>query len=399
MNLFKSLTQRQEIDDHLNKVRQQSKHRFHDISLIFDEMLESKEIVEKYSLRNSPLAIIGIGGSSLGARVMTQLEGLHSSNIIFFDSLDPSALSKGMERLETDKSTNFLLVSKSGATLESLCIANELISKLNLSKKDISERFLALTSAEKSPLKSFCSQYDVACYKIPDSIGGRYSIFSKVGLIPYMAAGGTLISNSSLKKLEMRALESALKWTNLALTSFDNEKWISLFWTYSDSYLELCKWSQQLWAESLGKKLNLSGESAKRSSSPFFCSGTNDQHSILQQFIEGEDDKLFVFINESAETNYTEVKNHFTENSSLDGVSPRKLRDLMFTATSKSLIEAGKDCITIELENKMESIFEFCFSLELAVATIASYHNIDAFNQPGVEASKIITKQLLRSGR
>src|SRR5690606_26695517 len=155
------------------------------------------------------------------------------------------------------------------------------------------------------------------------------------------------------------------KFCNQMLVSFENNEWVTIFWSYSESLKTFGQWFQQLWAESLAKKITLESKSAPRVSTPLMLLGSNDQHSMLQQVMEGERDKFVIFLRSFRE-----------ENSGI------KLKDILFSnyeflknkemgviyqaqcmGTQKALEEQGVHSVTLHLtkfnENELGAMFLF----------------------------------------
>lgn len=237
--------------------------------------------------------VLGTGGSSLGGQALTAIPGA-SSRCLFIANIDPY----GFQQLLTPCSpeqTGVLVVSKSGHTSETLMQ----VQTLDTLWPGWQRRARVLTDPNPSPLRAWAEQHSVKIYDHAP-VGGRYSVFSSVGLIP------AALSGVEVKTLRSAALATFQDFaTNLPpknsvlLVAKQNIEWMQkglnmlILWVYADALVPWAAWYAQLWAESLGKK-TVDGVSV--GSTPVVARGTLDQHSQLQLYLDGPEDKAWVVL-------------------------------------------------------------------------------------------------------
>ena len=348
------------------------------------------------------MIVLGIGGSSLGGRVIKEaLKTKTDRQLIFWDNVDPVSIDSQLECLKNDLSKIcWALISKSGNTIETLTqgdYVNQFYKAHNLNWK---EHCVVITEPKQSPLSDFAKKYNIPCLEVPLDVGGRFSVLTPVGMFPAAFAG---LNIQEIRLGASKALQSSSLIAELAsqsLQSFSRQEWITIFWSYSDSLKEFGFWIQQLWAESLAKAEDRKGKPAPRASSPIPCVGPTDQHSILQQIADGAKDKFVVFLRHEASENSGKIVSE-TQFSCGDLMLNKKLGDLLKAeaqATQMGLTQKSVSNITMMIPSIAEKELGFLFMyFELLVATIGESLDINTFNQPGVELGKLIAKDLLGS--
>lgn len=348
------------------------------------------------------LIVIGIGGSSLGGRAFLQAcqdEMSPDLSVEFFDNVDSHRFQKRLEAIPLERPPHWLIISKSGNTIETLNTANFVDQYLATKGMRLRDHCTVVTESKENPLYQWAQKESVAQLDLPQDIGGRFSIFTPVGLLP-MAFAGLPLEN--IKKGIERALqdqELVTQFSALAYQSFQQNKWISVFWPYCDDLTQFGLWTMQLWAESLGKKMGRDSKPAQRASTPVSYLGASDQHSVLQQVAEGALDKWIVFIAvDRSETSGPRLKSTlFPRENLLVGKTMGELLSAERKATTQALAEQGRASVTLSTESlTSESSAQLFMLLMLAVGTLGEMLNINAFDQPGVEAGKVLAKDLLR---
>lgn len=337
--------------------------------------------------------ILGIGGSSMGFQVVSEMLGL--SHFIFVDNVDPLHFDQQMKLIKNFDRTGWLVISKSGSTIETLC-ALEMI----LQTKKLSPYVAIVTEKKENSLSTWAQKNSYAHLEVPLDVGGRYSVLSPVGMLPAALAGLNLnlFRSGALKAIESKDLVSEMMAQSLL--SFERNEWITTFWIYSSRGFYMGRWIQQLWAESLAKKQSLNGDGASRVSTPIVAIGSTDQHSTLQQMMEGAKDKFYWFFRfSSLESSAKLEKSHFQETESLVGHSMGELLAAEAQATQEALIQAGRHSMTIKCNTPFskdhfeETLGHFFMMMELVVAGIAQALQINAFDQPGVELGKRLARE------
>jgi glucose-6-phosphate isomerase len=192
------------------------------------------------------------------------------------------------------------------------------------------------------------------------------------------------------------------------LESWERQEWITQMWTYSEELAVFGEWWQQLWGESLGKRLNRTGQPAPRASTPMACRGPRDQHSLVQQLMDGARDK-FVIVNRVKNLeNSVETSGAGTFNAKLFPEMPFAGRTISLgqilgaeaQAFERSVQDSGIRSFTMTLDSFNEQSLGALFMLwQICVAQLGEYMGIDAFNQPGVELGKKYAAQLLQNSK
>ncbi|MCL1925164.1 MAG: glucose-6-phosphate isomerase, partial [Defluviitaleaceae bacterium] len=190
----------------------------------------------------------------------------------------------------------------------------------------------------------------------------------------------------------------ALAFAALNYLAMKDGKNIAVIMPYADSLKYMADWYAQLWAESIGKKFDREGNIIHTGSTPVKALGTTDQHSQLQLYSEGPNDKIIIFLgvkNYREDITIPKIYEEIPSLSFLGGHTHSKLIQTEQLATEYALLKAGKQNMTITLESvNEESIGGLIYFFELATAYAGEFLNINAFDQPGVEESKNATYAL-----
>ena len=360
-------------------------------------MTRASDLKAKYD----HLFVIGIGGSSLGAKVL--LEACSSEEkVVFFENVDGKAFWNRLKSFDEKKQdwsrVHWVIISKSGNTMETLAQAQFADQFLSQKGLRIYDHCTVITEERSNPLYDWAEKYLVKVLEIPRDVGGRFSALTPVGLLPAAFAGINIEEIQKGAQWGLMQDRMIAELCALSLASFQNEKWITLFWSYSDQLREYGLWMQQLWAESLAKKVDRQGRTAPRVSSPMPLVGAIDQHSVLQQVCEGAKDKFIWFLRarSSEEAGPALKEPIFPAQAYMKG---KKLGDLLRVealATRQATHEAGVDSLTLVVkELNGESIGALMIISELTVATLGELLDINAFDQPGVELGKTLAKSKL----
>ena len=364
------------------------------------DLFEIKKTANLFSEKYKNIVVLGTGGSNLGARSLINAKNIGlQDNIFFFDNIDPIFFQNSINNFDIEN-TGFLVVSKSGHTPETLSQVSSIL-EIFYSKKmnnKINENFIFITEKKESPLYKIGKDIECLILEHNKEIGGRYSIFSNVALLPASIAGldidlirkgakvflNKIINNSSNYEIFLGAKIIA----DLYLKHSIN---INVLMTYSDSLYFFGKWYLQLIAESTGKD--------QKGLTPIHSIGTTDQHSQLQLFLDGPKNKFFSIITTNhSKIGFTMNEKILSKNNSkfLAGKTMGDLMEAEQKATLTSLIDAGLPVRNIICKNFSENTMgqlSFYFIIE----TIAICHiiGVDPFTQPAVEKGKILTKKYL----
>jgi glucose-6-phosphate isomerase len=342
------------------------------------------------------IAVVGIGGSSLGIKAIDRLlrsSTPHAKKIVYFENSDPISIAYESSRITFAK-TLFIVISKSGGTVETLSIFKYLISKFKINLESSAQ--IIVVSDEGSVLSQFADHYSLKRFVIPANVGGRFSVLSAVGVIPLVLAGfhveGVLEGAKSFAdnfwaRKEEHLLQKAAFYVSNAKVSP-----VNVLFSYSDTFEEFGKWVVQIWGESLGKR-NMRGE--RVGLTPISLIGSVDQHSFLQLIIEGPLNKTVTFMHiehSRDELMIPELSLPFLEKSDfVNGASFNTLINAQCQATMQSVLESGVsvDEITWDCIDE-RSVGQMIMYYELLTSAAGALLEINTYDQPGVEHGKKI---------
>lgn len=343
----------------------------------------------------SDLVIIATGASNTIPYSIASLSVSPALNIHYLDNADQVCVDRLLNKLE-QKSTAFLVISKSGETIETLALMLLCIDWINLVSEKVSDHFFIITDSIESSLRRIGQQLNAVIFDHPKT-GGRYSVFSSVGLLVAEAVG---FNADDIIEHAKEAFTNQVKQNSWVcdgasyMLSMSRLYSNSVFMIYGDQFNGLSQWHRQLFAESLGKKL--------QGLNPVIAAGLIDQHSQLQLYLDGPNDKFFTFL---AKSEKREVEVCIADEADNFGVSylvGKSLKDIMnsqFAQIQEMLVEHKKNIRVISITNlKEEFIAEFMMGQMLEVILFAFTKNINPFDQPAVEKIKEGIKQFLKKG-
>ena len=351
------------------------------------------DFVKKFMNGKKHFVVFGTGGSNLGARALININNKRN-NISFFDNIDPIFFEESFNNIDFN-STGFIVISKSGNTPETLSQFGSIIevASNNDKLKTLFSNTLVITEFSTSPLLNIAKKNKCLLLEHDKNIGGRYSVFTNVGLVPAIIAGldveeiykGAFETFKDHQNSDFLKIGQVFKYqSKLNLNN-------NVVMTYSDSLYYFGKWYLQLWAESIGK--NNKGITAIHSI------GTTDQHSQLQLYLEGPRDKFFTFVTTDHKNKGLTINNDIFKDQNLKYFKDKKMGDLMqaeqmatletFNINNFKFREINLNLIN---EKNIGSLMTGCI-----IETIAScvYFEVDPFNQPAVEQGKKLTKKYL----
>jgi glucose-6-phosphate isomerase len=403
--------------DNLKTMRASGEVGFYDLPAKTEEAAEIAKVAGDIRSRFDDFVVMGIGGSALGVTTLVSSIGgpfhnmLPASNrgprVWVLDNVDPEFVADLLELVDP-KRTMFNVITKSGSTAETmaqfLIVWNLLKGRLGESFKD---NIIATTDPEKGALRSIVCDEKLRSFAIPANVGGRFSVMTPVGLLAGAVAGVdiTRLLSGAAKMLD--AVDGPEIESNPALAfagwhyigAANKGKSISVMMPYSQRLREVADWYRQLWAESLGKRVDRSGNVVNVGQTPVKALGVTDQHSQVQLYREGPNDKLFTFISVGEHRRDVKIPRAFGDvdtTAYLGGASLGRLFDAEREATAIALTEAQRPNITIELPRvDEESLGALLFMLESATALAGEMFDINVFDQPGVEAGKVATYSLM----
>lgn len=362
--------------------------------------------------------VLGIGGSALGPIAVQQaLNHLHYNDLpaekrngprLFVeDNVDPERMAALLDVIDLKK-TCFNVITKSGATAETL---SQLLIVTDLLKKAVGDgwqqQIIATTDAERGDLLSIAKEEGLETFVIPDGVGGRFSEMSPVGLLTAAVCGIDIRAMLDGAKMIDKACQCSDVWKNAALLEavlsyVAMEEWginVQVMMPYADSLKSISDWFCQLWAESLGKNVTRKGMAVNVGQTPVKALGVTDQHSQLQLYTEGPFDKMVTFLQVErfrAETPIPNTYPAYPNLAFLGGKTHGQLLEAERQGTEYALVRAGRMNQTIILpEVNACTIGQLLYIFEMVTAYVGELLDIDAFNQPGVEESKIASYAVL----
>ena len=360
-------------------------HFFHLLNRDYNFNFDIKDL-KKFKKFNT-IAIIGMGGSILGAKAIYYfLRKKIKKKVYFFDDVNSQNIYKFKKRENTQK-VLFLVISKSGNTIETI---SNLLS-LKIIKRG-SQNIIIISEKNDNFLNLLSKELDIFYIEHKKFIGGRFSVLSEVGIVPAYFMGINILKiRKNLSKFLKGQDKNYLKDSSIKLAYLIKKKSFKniVFLNYTPEVEKFLYWCQQLIAESLGKK--------GKGFFPVVSSVPKDHHSLLQLYLDGPKDNLFyIFHRNEKSKNKILVKNFskkimFLNNKSLDIIKKAQKNSLI-----KTLIKKGIPFREFSIRESDEETLGQLFSyFIIETIFIARLSNINPFNQPAVEQVKNYTKKLL----
>ena len=377
-----------------------------------------KEYAALVENRFENILVLGIGGSALGGMAVTeallkpywnflsteQRNGF--PRIFFLDNIDPDSILGLLDVLDLKK-TLLNVITKSGSTIE--IMAQFMVIKDRMEKElgdDYRRNIVATTDKNTGILRQIAEQEGYKTFVVPDDVGGRFSVFSAVGLLPFALVGidideimnGIKDMDLALKNTDIRHNIAAQNALIHYLLDTKKGKNMSVIMPYSNRLKYVSDWYAQLMAESLGKEKDLNGNVVHCGVTPIKAVGVTDQHSQIQLYNAGPNDKVINFIRVDEFDNNLEIPKIFeyTGIGYLGGNSINNLLNAEADSTKVVLADFNKPTITITMP-KINGYYmgQLLYMLEVQIAIAGSLYNIDAFNQPDVEQAQNYTYALM----
>lgn len=357
------------------------------------QVLAVKALAEKMKGRFEDIVVLGIGGSALGITCLRDaLKGPFwnfsgKPRLFVLDNLDTIS---DVEALVNLDKTLFIVISKSGTTPETM--AQYFYFKEKVSK----ENFVFITDPESGELRRMGRAMGIPMLDIPENVGGRFSVLSPVGLFPAALLGidieellsGADEMGARFLKTEMELNLPFQFATVQYLLEWDRGVHMTVMMPYSTRLYSLADWYRQLLAESIGKE--------GRGLTPIRALGVTDQHSQSQLYNEGPKDKLICFLQVEKGSDLSIPAVGVPALNYLSGVSFHELMNTEKKGTEHALTEYKKPTLTITVpEVSAYELGQLFMFFEASIAFLGEYYRINAFDQPGVELGKKLTRQLL----
>lgn len=389
---------RRYIEDFLGE-REKGEHAWSMDPYNKDTISKVKEVAEFAKAEGIQTIVwVGIGGSGLGPKVIREVfEGPGTPEFILLDTIDPSMLEMYMNIIDW-KQTLLCVVSKSGGTLEPMSVFSLCWEQMKEARGDKAGDYtVGITDPETGILRSFCLENGIRMLPIPPGVGGRYSIFTPVGSLPVALLGANVDSFMRGAKDMDTICQTTSPDNNpaamLAAIQFllDTKKdcRVRVIMPYSQRLESIARWNQQLIAESLGKV-------ETSNPIPLAAIGTQDQHSLLQQWMAGPRKQWHLFIKEIEKPSITVPEQVVDELSYLGGKSFGELLDACHAGTSQALAAAKRPNVTIGIDRlDEEHLGQLFYLFMVEVVLLGKLYRIDPYGQPAVEIGKKITKRML----
>jgi len=362
------------------------------------------------------LVVLGIGGSALGTtaifnalcpghnlRSKTERDGL--PRLFVLDNVDPDGFASSLSLCNPVR-TCFLVISKSGSTVETT--GQFLVARAWVEAAvgdSFRDHFVLITDPQHGVLRELAEREGYRSFTIPAGVGGRFSVFTPVGLLPLACAGVDIVELlRGAAEFSHHVCTGDLKrnpaYLNAALQYLAYRKGlgISVLMPYSDRLRDIADWFRQLWAESLGKKFATDGSVIHTGPTPVNALGTTDQHSQVQLYVEGPFDKVITFINVENFGQDLPFPEYLSSPQMLylAGHSMGELLRLEQQATAAALVKNQRSNCTITVpEVTASTVGALLYMFEVQTLFAGYLFDVNALDQPGVEEGKHFTYALM----
>lgn len=385
-----------------------------------------KAAVKRFSSKKPKnVVVLGIGGSALGTSTLVRAlkpalynllpaearEGF--PRIFVVDNVDPETFREVMNFCDPSE-TVYNFISKSGSTAETLSQSIVVLDRLERHVgKDAVRDHVVVTSDPPSrgkptpPLLALKDKYDLHGLTMPANVGGRFSVFSAVGLFPAGMIGldidalldGAAEMDRTCSEADLNGNPAYQRAAFQYLAYTNKGKTMSVLMPYADSLSLVSDWYRQLWAESLGKSRSEGDEIVRVGQTPIKALGVTDQHSQLQLYLEGPNDKMITIIDVGRMRHKVNMPDGILPDGQASYLAGRTMRDLLQAeckATAGALREAKRPVMHIRMDQvNAFSMGELLYLFELETAMTAQLLDVNAYDQPAVERIKVLTRKFL----
>jgi glucose-6-phosphate isomerase len=418
---FEQLAQKTEpLIELLNADRKAGKVRYRDLPYQDKTVEDVKKAAKEFSWCEN-FVVLGIGGSALGNIALQTSLNPYMYNLddkqrkgprlFILDNIDPRQMSSFLDWIadKLDK-TVFNVISKSGRTVETaaqfLTVCGMLEQRLG--KDSLKKHIIATTDLKEGTLRKTADQFGLVSLEVPDGVGGRFSVLSAVGLLSAAICGidiKQLLAGAADmdKKVSQESFYQNPAAVNAAINwhYYNIGKHISVMMSYSYALKDFADWFRQLWAESLGKAKDLAGKDVFVGPTPIKALGATDQHSQVQLYREGPNNKLFTFLAVEDFEKDVQIGSSFAGAAELDYLANQKISRLLNSekiATEYALVASRRPCLTVAFEKiSPYTVGQFIYLFEVTTSIAGMLFSIDAYNQPAVELGKDATLALMGS--
>jgi glucose-6-phosphate isomerase len=404
-----------EVQAEVQSRRAGGEYGFYDLASQAESVTQIETFAEGLGQAHEDVLVLGIGGSALGTRaLLSAIRGPgwnewddeareYYPRLTVLDNIDPSVVGNVLRRMDPRRAL-VNVISKSGNTAETLAQYLVVRQWLEEALGSAARRHLVFTTDPRDgALRQLAERDGIATLDVPPAVGGRFSVLSPVGLLPLALAGvdigtlldgaGAALERASAEDLEHNpaALLAGLLWA--ADTSAGGRTQVLM--PYTDRLREFGAWFCQLWAESLGKRVDRQGNEVNSGPTPLAAVGATDQHSLVQLFMEGPYDKVvgFLTVDDLGPDVPIPGADGLPEAAAyLAGHTLGELLSAEYRATARALTEAGRMHFTLRVPDLgPAAVGELVMFFQLAVGYAGVWYGVDPFDQPGVEMGKRLT--------
>lgn len=355
------------------------------------------------------IVVLGIGGSALGNKALyssLRIEKGLTKKLYVADNVDPTLIYDVLSQIEL-KRTLFNVVTKSGTTAETMSVFLIILQILKEAfPNDYKKHIVITTDKEKGFLRQIIRKEGYFDFEVPDNVGGRFSVLTDVGLVSsafvgididkLLAGAGTMRDLCATPDINQNPAYMMGLVHYLYLKEGKN---ISVMMPYANALYDMADWYRQLWAESLGKKYNLKKEEVFVGQTPVKALGTTDQHSQVQLYREGPNDKVTTFLTVDNFKHDYDIPLIYPERDEVNYLGNQTLSKLLNTerlATEIALSKSDRPNCNITFPKINEkNLGEFIMLYEIMTVFTGALLEIDPLDQPGVEEGKIATYALM----
>ena len=372
------------------------------------------------------LVILGIGGSALGTtalvtalkppyyNLMSRKDRQGAPRIFVMDNIDPATFSKMMELCPPER-TLYNAISKSGNTAETITQMLLVVDALEKKKLKVNEHLVTTTNprnAAPSLLHEVADHYELTELVVPETVGGRFSVFSPVGMFPAAMLKmdldalrkGCKAMDARCSVRDMRRNPAYLRAAVQYVADTRKGKTMSVMMPYADSLWDVADWYRQIWAESLGKKWDLP---KKRKvcvgQTPIKSLGATDQHSQVQLYREGPNNKIFNVLEVADFKVKLPIPNSLRHIKGFDYLRGKSMNELMaaeLRGTVEALRLSRRPVSRIALpEVNANTVAQLMYMLEIETAMAGRLYNVQTFDQPAVQTGKDISVAVMKGNK
>jgi glucose-6-phosphate isomerase len=401
----------------ISNERNAGQHRFRELPHERMQVDEIKQAVADYRDTTDNLVVLGIGGSALGnIALQTALNAItynllpaerrKGPRLFVLDNVDPVWFEAVMDICGQDWSRTLVnVISKSGETAETsaqfLIVRDRMIQALG--EEEARARIIVTTDAAHGTMRKIVDQQQYRSLVVPDGVGGRFSVLTPVGLFSAAMCGidiDELLDGAAGMDAAVSdpnpATNPAARIAAIHQLYMEHGKNVHVMMPYSQQLKDMADWYRQLWAESLGKIRPADGKNV--GPTPIKALGATDQHSQVQLYREGPNDKVITFLEVEEFDVDTVIPRGFVGVEAMDYLGRSKdgtlggLLNIEKKATELALLASERPSFTIRFPSVTpRTVGEFIYLYESVIPIMGKLNGINPYDQPAVELGKKLT--------